>query len=102
MHKMLAVNLVYSKMSFPPRNAVKQHNTSFEMCWKWNRWEFVLLSDKRCTYTTIQKFQQQLFSTLIIRNYSCAVNQHIMISEGSCDTEDWSNDTENSALPTQY
>ncbi len=24
-----------------------------------------------------------------------------MISEGSCDTEDWSNDTENSALPSQ-
>ncbi len=29
-------------------------------------------------------------------------NQHIrMISEGSCDTEDWSNDAENSALPSQ-
>ncbi len=28
-----------------------------------------------------------------------ATNQHIrMISEGSCDTEDWSNDAENSAL----
>ncbi len=40
------------------------------------------------------------FSTLIIiRNYSWAVNQHIrMISEGSCDPEDWSNDAENSAL----
>jgi len=24
-----------------------------------------------------------------------------MISEGSCDTEDWSNDAENSALPSQ-
>ncbi len=24
-----------------------------------------------------------------------------MISEGSCDTEDWSNDAENSALPLQ-
>ena len=24
-----------------------------------------------------------------------------MISEGSCDTEDWSNDAGNSALPTQ-
>jgi len=23
-----------------------------------------------------------------------------MISEGSCDTEDWSNDAENSALPS--
>jgi len=28
-------------------------------------------------------------------------NQYIMISEGSCDTEDWSNDAENSALPSQ-
>ncbi len=36
--------------------------------------------------------QQKLFPTLII-------NQHIrMISEGSCDTEDWSNDAKNSAL----
>ncbi len=42
----------------------------------------------------------ELFSTLIIiRN---AANQHIrMISEGSCDTEDWSNDAENSALITE-
>ncbi len=31
-------------------------------------------------------------------NISGAVNQHNrMISEGSCDTEDWSNDAENSA-----
>ena len=37
-------------------------------------------------------------STLIIRNVS-SLNQHIrMISEGSCDTENWSNDAENSAL----
>ncbi len=29
------------------------------------------------------------------------MTQHIkMISEGSCDTEDWSNDAENSALST--
>ncbi len=45
---------------------------------------------------------KQLFSALvIIRNASWAANQHItMISEGSCDTEDWSNDAENSA--SQY
>ncbi len=31
-----------------------------------------------------------------------AANQHIrMISEGSCYTEDWSNDAENSALITE-
>ncbi len=34
-------------------------------------------------------------------NNSNAVKLHIrMISEGSCDTEDWSNDAENSALPS--
>ncbi len=34
-----------------------------------------------------------------ISKISSEVNQHIrMISEGSCDTEDWSNDVENSAL----
>jgi len=38
-----------------------------------------------------------LFSILIIkRNASFAQNQHIrMITEWSCDTEDWSNDTKN-------
>ncbi len=31
-----------------------------------------------------------------------AANQNIiLISEGSCDTEDWSNDAENSALKSQ-
>ncbi len=48
-----------------------------------------------------QKYEAaQLFPTLIIIiNVSWAANQHIrMISEGSCDTEDWSNDTEISAL----
>ncbi len=40
----------------------------------------------------------QLFSTLIRRNVSWAANQHIrLISEESCDTDDWSNDAENSA-----
>ncbi len=35
------------------------------------------------------------------QNVSWAANPQIqMISEGSCDTEDWSNDAENSALIT--
>ncbi len=39
---------------------------------------------------------------IIIGNVSWAANQHIrMISEVSCDTKDWSNDAENSALPSQ-
>ncbi len=38
---------------------------------------------------------------IIVRNASWAANQHIrIISEGSCDTEDCSNDAENSALVT--
>ncbi len=49
-----------------------------------------------------QKYEtEQLFSSLIIIiiNVSWAENQHIsMISERSCDTEDWSNDDENSDL----
>ncbi len=45
---------------------------------------------------------KQLFATLIIiRNVSWTPNQHRMISEGSCDTEDWSNDAENSAFQSQ-
>jgi len=43
------------------------------------------------THTTAPKFG------IIKFNY-----QHIvMISEGSCDTEDWSNDAENTALITE-
>ncbi len=54
-------------------------------------------------YHSFHKNIGQLFSTLIIiRNVSWAANQHIiMISEGSCDTEDWSNDAENTALITE-
>ncbi len=53
-------------------------------------------------------FSTKILSTTIvfnideIKNVTWAVNQHIkMISEGSCDTEDWSNDAENSALASQ-
>ncbi len=51
-----------------------------------------------------QKYEaaQQFSTIIIIRNVSSAANQNIrMISEGSCDTEDWSNDAENSALITE-
>ena len=65
------------------------------------------ISDKCCSFELsihqgILKKSTQLFSTLIIIiNVSWAADQHIrMISEGSCDTEDWSNDAENSALIT--
>ncbi len=70
----------------------------------------VFISNKCCSFQLIfikvtkmfSRFPQKnsnLFSRLIIRNVSSAANQHIrMISERSCDTEDWSNDAENSAL----
>jgi len=36
---------------------------------------------------------------IIARNVNSASNQHKMISDGPFDTEDWSNDAKNSALP---
>ncbi len=39
---------------------------------------------------------------LLIEGVSIKKNQHVrIISEGSCDTEDWSIDAENSALQPQ-
>ncbi len=48
----------------------------------------------------LQTYEAELFSHLIIiKKKSWASNQQIrIISEGSCDTEDWSNDAEKSAL----
>jgi len=37
----------------------------------------------------------------MIRNVSWGENQHIMISEVSCDTENWGNDAENSVMSSQ-
>jgi len=50
-----------------------------------------------------QGFRTILFSTFtMIRNVSWTANQLIrMISEGSCDTKDWINEAENSALPSE-
>ncbi len=47
------------------------------------------------TFYSAKVLEKYIFNTitLIIINVSWAPNQHIrMISEGSCDTEDWSND----------
>ena len=66
------------------------------------------ISDKCCSFelsihqiilkkNIVHKYFVQLYTI----NVSWAADQHIrMISEGSCDTEDWSNDAENSALIT--
>ncbi len=61
---------------------------------------FIMSYNVYNVYKTFKKQASKLFSTLIrMKNVSLASNQHIrMISEGSCDTEDWSNDAGNSAL----
>jgi len=51
------------------------------------------------THTHNGEAAQPLSTFKIMRNISWASNQHIrMMSEGSCDTEDWSNDAGISAL----
>ncbi len=48
-----------------------------------------------------QNYDAQMFG-LIIRNVCSAANDQVrVISEGSCDTEAWSNDAENTALTSQ-
>jgi len=54
---------------------------------------------KNVVHTKMLK-EHKLISTLIMIMIKCflTANQHIrLISEGSCDTEDWSSDAENSA-----
>ncbi len=46
---------------------------------------------------------KMILTLIIFRNVSGAANHPIrMISEGSCDSEDWSNGAENSALPSHF
>ncbi len=76
----------------------------------------IYISDKCCSFELsirqiilkTRKFCSAVFNVviiiiiIIIKNVFWAANQHIrMISEGSCDTEDWSNDAENTALITE-
>ncbi len=54
------------------------------------------------TFYSSKHPQCKVFSINSNMKYYWEANQYIrMISEGSCDTEDWSNDAENSALPSQ-
>ncbi len=59
---------------------------------------FLLIKNtENSVYIKNIKQQKHVFNIANNKNFI----QHIkMISEGSCDTEDWSNDTENSALIT--
>ncbi len=66
----------------------------FKQCYWFKVWGKLKLGQKRHLQCYLR-----FLSTLIIRNVSWAANQHIaMISEGSCDTEDWCIDAENSAF----
>ncbi len=67
-------------------------------CWVHLHWYYGPFSALNSVFLHVSV--QKLFSTLIIMQ-KCffSSNQHIrMISEGSCDSEDWSNDAENTAL----
>ncbi len=55
--------------------------------------------EKWITFSTKYEAAQLFLTLTILRHFSWAANQVIsMISEGSCDTEEWSNDAENSAF----
>ncbi len=67
--------------------------------------KFILFKEsvktKLTTVSTKYEAAQLFLTLIIIRNVSWAANHYIkMISEGSSDTENWSNDAENSALIT--
>jgi len=62
---------------------------------------FITESEKKKIVITIYRKILSSISVININNNNnnIAANQHIrMISQGSCDTEDWSNDAENSVL----
>ncbi len=56
----------------------------------------ISISNKCCSFEFyIPQKNPEKFSTCITNRCFLETNQHIiMISEGSCDTEDWSNDDE--------
>ncbi len=75
-------------VSFPPLHAAE-------------RWEYTnyLLSGAQ---VQVHHLGTDIYMIIIFSSYSLFLNQNIrMISELSCDSEDWSNDAENSALPSQ-
>ncbi len=58
-------------------------------------------SSKNLEKVSIIFFEQHNCFNNNNKNVTWAANQYIgMISEGSCDTKDWSNDAENSDLPS--
>ncbi len=88
--------LNWSEVTVKPFIMLQKMTVSNKCC------SFELSVHQRILKEMYHSFHKILISTTVfnsIENVSWAPNQHIrMISEGSCDTEDWSNDAENSAL----
>ncbi len=80
-----------------------------QVCRKQLRFTLQHQSNIHCNYLLISaETNLKWFDNILchvykwIRNVSWAANQYIrVISEGSCDTEDWSNDAEISDLNTE-
>jgi len=54
------------------------------------------------TMVSLKMLSSTTFFNIDRRNVAWAANQYIiMISEGSCETENWGNDGKKSALPSQ-
>ncbi len=57
-----------------------------------------------CDISVVKEFYQFLFKNIVFdiddnkKGFLNTKSAYRMISEGSCDTEDWNNDAENSAL----
>ncbi len=82
-----------SKVSFLQCCHMKRYNKIFTKMWRCTHFCEILymISTKTISSTAF-------FSLIIMRHFSWASNQYIrMVSEGSCDTEDWSNDGKNAA-----
>jgi len=56
-----------------------------------------MVSTKILRSTTAYNINNEIIR-IFKRNVSWAANQHIRISKGSCDTEDWSNDATKNLL----
>ncbi len=101
--------------SYDPFNIYFIIYTIFQKFWV-GKYFFILIKDiyivtensisRKCCPLNPKKIlvSTKFLSSCFQHNKKCFLtqSQYIkMISEGSCDTEDWSNDAENSALPSQ-
>ncbi len=79
---------------------IQQYN-KISQKWEDNVTKFIMYQNFKFSWFPQTYSVVQLFSEKTIINVSWAANQNILIfSEGSCDSEDWSIDVENSTLIT--